>query len=106
MSKGNNSHTVTLTSPEGEVKEVKIDFSWSYDPGVHTYPNGDPGYPSSCEIDIDSITTTDGSEVPSWVTDDICFEELDKINIDFWEDNEYPGEEDDFVPPFNEKYGK
>lgn len=31
---------------------IEVEFNYSYDPGVHTYSNGDPGYPPSEELDI------------------------------------------------------
>jgi hypothetical protein len=37
--------------------KLSVDYEYSYDPGVHTYPNGDPGYPPNEEIEIVSITT-------------------------------------------------
>ena len=34
---------------------LEIEYEYSYDPGVHTYPNGDPGYPEYEEITITKI---------------------------------------------------
>lgn len=36
-----------------------------YDPGVHTYPNGDPGYPPSggCLESVDEVEIDDSDEV-------------------------------------------
>lgn len=34
---------------------LEVEYEYSYDPGVHTYPNGDPGYPEYEEINIESI---------------------------------------------------
>lgn len=34
---------------------LEVKYEYSYDPGVWTYPNGDPGYPEYEEINIESI---------------------------------------------------
>lgn len=34
---------------------IEVEFTYSYDPGVWTYPNGDPGYPESSELEIISL---------------------------------------------------
>lgn len=41
--------------------EFEVVYNYFYDPGVYTYPNGDPGYPPSEELDIAKIIvgTTD-----------------------------------------------
>lgn len=36
---------------------VRVEYEYSSDPGVHTFPNGDPGYPGSEEIDIEGVFT-------------------------------------------------
>lgn len=47
-----------LEVPIGE-SVVKVHYNYSYDPGVWTYPNGDPGYPPSCNLDIVKIIYKD-----------------------------------------------
>ena len=34
---------------------VTVHYNYSYDPGVWTYPNGDPGYPSSYSLDVEEV---------------------------------------------------
>lgn len=45
--------------------EFEVVYEYFYDPGVHTYPNGDPGYPPVEELDIVKIIigTTDITSV-------------------------------------------
>lgn len=45
--------------------EFEVVYDYFYDPGVYTYPNGDPGYPPSEELDIAKIIvgTTDITSV-------------------------------------------
>lgn len=45
--------------------EFEVVYDYLYDPGVHTYPNGDPGYPPSEELDIVKVIvgTTDITSV-------------------------------------------
>lgn len=33
----------------------EIVYSYIYDPGIRTYPNGDPGYPPVIDLDIISV---------------------------------------------------
>jgi hypothetical protein len=81
---------------KGEItyKGMVIEYDYSYDPGVHTFSNGDPGYPPSEELVIESITR-DGKEV------ELSFEEIDKIEIkcikhaigqESDRDEDYPGD--------------
>jgi len=37
--------------------KLSVDYEYSYNPGVHTYPNGDPGYPPNEEIQIIKVIT-------------------------------------------------
>ena len=39
--------------------ELVVDYEYSYDPGVWTFPNGDPGYPESEEVYIDKVLIGD-----------------------------------------------
>jgi len=39
--------------------QLSIDYEYSYDPGVHTYSNGDPGYSPNEEIQIIKVTTNE-----------------------------------------------
>ncbi|HPQ79659.1 MAG TPA: hypothetical protein PLG47_04360 [Candidatus Dojkabacteria bacterium] len=38
---------------------VRVEYEYGSDSGVHTFPNGDPGYPGSEEIDIEGVFTED-----------------------------------------------
>ena len=35
--------------------ELRVEYDYSFDPGVWTLPNGDPGYPESEEIEINKV---------------------------------------------------
>ncbi len=41
---------------------LEIEGSVSHDPGVHTFRNGDPGYPPSTDVEITSISIDDPKE--------------------------------------------
>lgn len=67
-----------MQSGTTEYDIYKIEFKYSYDPGVHTYSNGDPGYPPNEESEIERITTTneEGAEI------EVEFDSLDKETQD------------------------
>jgi hypothetical protein len=35
--------------------ELEVHYDFDYDAGVHTYPNGDPGYPPSSDLEITEV---------------------------------------------------
>jgi hypothetical protein len=35
--------------------ELEVCYDYDYDAGIHTYPNGDPGYPPSSELEITEV---------------------------------------------------
>ena len=35
--------------------DLEVEYNYYYDPGVWTYPNGDPGYPESSELEITAL---------------------------------------------------
>lgn len=47
---------------EVEGYSFEVEYQYDYFKGVHTLPNGDPGYPDSDELEIESILL-DGAEV-------------------------------------------
>lgn len=66
---------------DGEDVECEIEITlrgWEdYDPGVHTYPNGDPGYPPSCEVEFDEPDMKALEEKFPYVKFSNDFEDLD-----------------------------
>lgn len=72
---------------------IEVEFNYSYDPGVHTYSNGDPGYPPSEELDIISAYIG-GVEINNLLDytefEEDLFEELgnyiDKIGYEKYQD--------------------
>jgi len=90
MSQGNSGYgtkTITVYNPENDdTAEVEVEFYFYYDPGVHTYPNGDPGYPpdSGTEIRDWKIVANESETDPStWVTEELVYEAFDDVDIDF-----------------------
>ena len=47
-----NNYNIEL---EFEDLHFEVVGTFSYDKGLHTFPNGDPGYPESHELNIDFI---------------------------------------------------
>jgi len=35
--------------------ELRLEYDYSFDPGVWTLPNGDPGYPEAEKIDLNRV---------------------------------------------------
>ena len=66
---------------DGEDVECEIEITlrgWGdYDPGVHTYPNGDPGYPPCCEVEFDEPDMKALEEKFPYVKFSDDFEDLD-----------------------------
>ena len=46
---------ISKLSGESASVILEVEYNYVYDPGVHTYSNGDPGYPEYEEIDIQNI---------------------------------------------------
>lgn len=73
-----------------EVYQVDVLVKWVYDPGVWTYKNGDPGYPSSFDYDFEIIhahqLTDEGlEELGSEYYDELwssVSDKLDEMDID------------------------
>lgn len=51
----NQQKTVTVNNCE-----LEVTYNYYYDPGRHTLPNGDPGWPESEEIEITSLKLIKG----------------------------------------------
>lgn len=83
---------ITIYENGGEdehVLELKLLFEYTpEDPGVHTYPNGDPGYPGcGAEVDIYSITCEnplfDETKISDKTNEDLknkCLEDFENRN--------------------------
>ena len=41
---------------------LEIEGNVQYDRGVHTFSNGDPGYPESIEVEIETLSVVDEEE--------------------------------------------
>jgi hypothetical protein len=80
MSKGSSTIKLTVHSPEGDECELSVDFDWWHDAGVRTFSNGDPGYPEDGGTEVTGFEAIDG-EVPSWVTDEMVQDALDKADV-------------------------
>lgn len=83
-------HTATTEIEiNNEPFEVTIDFAfYPGDPGVHTYSNGDPGYPpSGDEVDVLSVQDKNGNTVPDslisqkWVDHiiEVCHKHIEEL---------------------------
>jgi hypothetical protein len=83
MSKGSSTIKLTVHSPEGDECKLSVDFDWWHDAGVRTFSNGDPGYPEDGGTEVTAHSMEDGSEVPSWVTDEMVQDALDVADISF-----------------------
>lgn len=46
---------------------LEITGNVDHDPGVHTFSNGDPGYPGSTDVEIDEITVDDEEEFATFL---------------------------------------
>lgn len=55
-------------------KDLEVTYDYYHDPGRHTLPNGDPGYPPETEVEINAITRKGVN-----VMDLISEEETDKL---------------------------
>lgn len=65
--------------------EFIVHFCYTHDPGVHTFRNGDPGYPPSTDWEITDVMLVDGTiAAPTEHEDRILDKELD----DYIEKNE------------------
>lgn len=79
------SNTAVIYHPETDVPyEIYIRWRYHYDPGVHTFSNGDPGYPPEEELDydvevlsIDGVAIAGNVKLPDWVTSDMIEEHID-----------------------------
>lgn len=62
--------TLELIREDADGKEVimEVEVGYSYDPGCRTMRNGDPGWPSSEDIDIGKVFV-DGKEADIELTD-------------------------------------
>jgi len=61
-------YTVTKT-----VKGIllKITGTYSYDKGLRTMPNGDPGWPPSEDVEIEKVEMVDGSDLLDLINSEI-----------------------------------
>ena len=57
--------TLALIREDAEGRETvyEVECELSVDPGVRTYPNGDPGYPPSEEFSILAVYGPDGKRI-------------------------------------------
>jgi len=83
MAKGSNTIKLTVRNPEGDECELSVDFDWWHDPGVHTFSNGDPGYPPDGGTEFTAYEMADGSEIPPWVTDEMVQDALDAADVSY-----------------------
>lgn len=92
MSKGTNFKIVSVTNPEtDETLDLYVRYNWYYDPGQMYMPNGDPGYPSESEINIQDyhISEEPNSPIPNWVDDKIVEEAIWEAGDVFMQDSDY-----------------
>lgn len=63
---------IEVTNPHNnEQKEyVIVEYIEQYDPGIWSYSNGDPGYPTDFGVEIRSWSLLD-EDPPTWMTDDL-----------------------------------
>ena len=86
--KGTNFKILEITNPETEESvDIYVRYGWYYDPGVHTMPNGDPGYPDESEIEIKEYYLSDSPNdpVPDWIgemIEDAIWEAGDVFTVD------------------------
>lgn len=75
------SHKCTLeNAATGDTADVVIMVRYEYDPGQHTLGNGDPGIPPTSNIEYQSWYMQDGSDKPAWITPEILYGELERID--------------------------
>lgn len=43
-------------------RNLEVDYTYSHDPGIHTFPNGDPGTPSTTEFEIIAVRDEEGKD--------------------------------------------
>lgn len=60
-----NSFTETVSCYN---RSLIVNYDYSYDPGVYTHSNGDPGYPPSEELTINSIEFEDGTDATPYLS--------------------------------------
>ena len=63
-------------------KEIDVDVDFDYepgDPGVHTYSNGDPGYPPTREVFEITSVKHNGIEIIDYLSDSILEEIEEKL---------------------------
>lgn len=81
--------TLSYTLPdetELEDQEVTVEAEISGgDPGVRTYPNGDPGYPpSDPDVDLTGVFNAEGKDIQHLLTDAV----LDDLIVQALEESE------------------
>jgi acetoin utilization deacetylase AcuC-like enzyme len=88
--------TETEIDINDEPVNVTIDFNYiPGDPGVHTYSNGDPGYPpTSDEIEVLSMNDEDNNTVNFDMLDDAASEQVIQACRDYIEKLESDWEPD------------
>jgi len=82
MSSGDDrfTHSFTLENPEtGEEEDFEMDVLTTWDEGVWTRPNGDPGDPPSSETELIDWWRVSDSSKPKWVTQKMIDDELNAI---------------------------
>lgn len=89
-------------------RSVHVTFDYSYDAGVHTLSNGDPGNPPSEEFEITEVTDDKGNDLnPLLERYDKMFEDqgadiYGEMQTAVFEDSEFQASvepDDDFDPP-------
>lgn len=66
---------------------LEIEGTVSHDPGVHTFRNGDPGYPPSTDVEIDSLSVEDAEEFAEFCQEqDIPSDNWKKAILSKWSD--------------------
>jgi hypothetical protein len=92
MSRGTDFKIITLSNREtDEEVDVYVRYSWYYAPGVHTMPNGDPGYPDESEIEIKDfhLSEAPNDPIPDWVDEGMIEEAIWEAGDVFTQDSDY-----------------
>ena len=86
-------------TPNYKIIDVDVDFDYQPgDPGVHTYSNGDPGYPPIGEVFEITSVKHNGVEIIDYLSDQILEEIEEKLR-----DEKADNEADAYVSRFEDR---